>query len=108
MSLIDLKKFNQILRLHISFKKHINIRPFLPIMLEIINPNGKGFRNIYKIIHQKSENIVTELTSKWEKVLNEYISIEEVTSAFLITHKTPNCVYNRCIQFQILHNRLNT
>ena len=34
--------------------------------------------------------------------------LEDIQKAFLITQEAPNCVYNRYVQFKILHYRLNT
>ena len=44
----------------------------------------------------------------WEHILNEGVALEDIQNTFLITQKAPNCVYDRYVQFKILHNRLDT
>ena len=63
---------------------------------------------IYNIIQQKTDNITSELKNEWEHILSEEVSLEDIQKAFLITQKSPNCIYNTYVQFKILHNRLNT
>ena len=86
----------------------INLRPLLPDVLKIVQINGNGCQNIYNFIHKKSDNIITSLKEKWEQLLNDEVSEKEIQNAFTITQKTPKCVYNRYVQFKILHVRLNT
>ena len=86
----------------------INFLPILPEVLRIIQMNGNGCQNIYSIIQKKSDNIITTLKEKWEQLLNDEVSEEDIQNAFKITQKSPKCVYNRYVQFKILHVRLNT
>ena len=41
-------------------------------------------------------------------MLNDEISEDDIQNAFKITQKLPKCVYNRYVQFKILHDRLHT
>ena len=59
-------------------------------------------------MQQKSENVLDQITGKLEDMLNEEIFRNEVLKGLQIIHKTPKCVFNQCVQFKILHDRLNT
>ena len=52
--------------------------PILSIMLDEINLSGKGCIQIYRIIQMNSEQVIDEAREKWENILNEDISIEDV------------------------------
>ena len=84
------------------------VGPILPIMLDKINLSVKGCNQIYRIIQKNSEQVINEVKEKWENILNDNISTEDIKSAFKISQKLPICVFNRYTQFKILHNRLNT
>ena len=77
-------------------------------MLDKINLSVKGCNQIYRIIQMNSEHVNNEARERWENILNEDISIEDVKFAFKISQKLPKCVFNRYTQFKIVHNRLNT
>ena len=51
---------------------------------------------------------MNDLKERREHTLNDEIPIDDIHRAFKITQKVPKCVYNRYVQFKILHNRLNT
>ena len=93
------------LRLNLNINK---VQPILPYILKIIQMNGKGCQPIYSIIQPKATNIIPNLREKWEIMLNDDISEDDIHNAFKITQKLPKCVYNRYVQFKILHDRLNT
>ena len=96
-----------IMKLHV--KHSINkVQSILPYILKVIQLSGKGCQTIYTIIQTKSDNIILTLKEKWEQMLNDDISEDDTQNAFKITQKFPKCVYNRYVQFKILHNRLNT
>ena len=84
----------------------IKVRPILPDILKVIQMSGKGCQTIYTICQTMSDNIVLTLKEKWEQILNDDISEDDIQNAFKITKK--KCVYNRYVQFKILHDRLNT
>ena len=85
-----------------------NVRPILPDILKIIQMSGKGCQTIYTIIQTKSDNNILTLKEKWEQMLNDDILEDDIQNAFKITQKSPKFVYNRYVQFKILHDRLNT
>ena len=84
------------------------VGPILPIMLDKINLSVKGCNQVYRIIQRISEQVINEVKEKWENILNDDISTEDMKFAFKISQKLPKCVFNRYTQFNILHNRLNT
>ena len=84
------------------------VQPILPYILKIIQMKGKGYQSIYSIIQPRANNIISNLREKWEQMLNDDISEDDIRNAFNITQKFPKCVYNRYEQFKILHDRLNT
>ena len=77
-------------------------------MLDKINLSVKGCNQVYRIIQRNSEQVINEVKEKWENILNDDISTEDIKFAFKISQKLPKCVFNRYTQFNILHNRLNT
>ena len=95
------------IKLNIFFNKYNNTQPISPTMLNVIYLGGKGCQKMYNIIHKKT-NITNEPKNKWEHILNEEVPLEDIQKAFLITQRSPNCIYSRYVQFKILHNRLNT
>ena len=57
-------------------------------MLEKIGTGEKGYWNIYKIIQQKSENVLVQTTEKWDNMLNEGVHRNKVLRGFQILHRT--------------------
>ena len=98
----------QIANLHIPPNAYISIQPRLPMMLRKVSLGGKGCNRIYQTILQTSHNIILQLKLKWESLLKEKVSTHEIETAFSTMHKIPKCVYNKYIQFKLLHDRLNT
>ena len=98
---------SRIMKLRVKHKIN-NVQPILPYILKVIQLSGKGCRTIYTIIQNKSDNIILTLKEKWEQMLNDDISEDDIQNAFKITQKFPKCVCNRYVQFKILHDRLNT
>ena len=94
--------------LNISVNEYDYIYPELPVTLEKIGVGEKRCGRIYNILQQKSENILDKVTRNWEAMLNEEICRNEVQKGFQIIYKIPKCVFNKYVQFEILHNRLNT
>ena len=121
---VTLEYLQKILGVKCNFLEHANIKskilklrvkhsngnflPMLPEVLRIIQINGKGCQDIYNIIQNKSDNIIPTLKEKWETILNEDVCEDDIQNAFKVTQKSPKCVYNRYVQFKILHDRLNT
>ena len=95
------------MKLHVKLT-NVNFLPMLPEVLRIIQMNGKGCQDIYNIIQNKSDNIIPTLKEKWENLLNDDVCEDDIQNAFKVTQKSPKCVYNRYVQFKILHDRLNT
>ena len=77
--------------------------PTLPVMLEKISLCGKGCTKIYKILQTTSYSVLLSVqdTGRWESMLNEEVSIKEISKGFYIVHKISKCVYNRYVQFKI-------
>ena len=94
--------------IHTSRHKERVVGPTLPIMLDKINLSGKGCSHIYRIIQTNSEQVINEVKERWETILNDNISTEDIKFAFKISQKLPKCVFNRYTQLKILHNRMNT
>ena len=82
---------NKIIKLNIFFNKYNNTQSILRTMLIIINSGGKGCQKIYNVIQKKTNNITIELKNKWEHILKEEFSSENIQKA-LITQKSPNCI----------------
>ena len=85
----------KIQNIHTFRHKERVVGPILPIMLDKINLSVKGCNQIYRIIQTNSEHVINEVKEKWENILNDDISIEEVKFAFKISQKLPKCVFNR-------------
>ena len=77
-----------------------NDRPILPSILNVVQMGGKGCQNIYNSIQKKSDNTIQNLNNKWECMLNEDISVEDIQKGFKITQTLPNWVYNRYVQLR--------
>ena len=80
----------------------------LLVMLEKISLGGKGCNRIYNILQIISDSVLLNVQDRWENILNEEISVTEISRGFYNTQKIPKSEYNRCVQFKILHDRLNT
>ena len=57
---------------------------------------------------QTSHNVILKLKHKCESILNEEVNTHEIETGFSTIHEILKCVYNKYVQFKILHDRLNT
>ena len=98
----------KIMQLDIQMDIRHKIGPLLPVLLDTISLGGKGCSMIYKKLDITSYSVLLNVQDRWEQILNEDVTISEISRSFSNIHKIPKCSYNRYVQFKIMHDRLNT
>ena len=95
------------MQLDIQIDIRPRIGPLLPVLLNTISLGGKGCSMIYKKLDITSYSVLLHVQDRWEQILNEDVSISEISRSFSNIQKIPKCCYNRYVQFKIVHDRLN-
>ena len=94
--------------------KHLEIKtdlynkrtgPRLPGILFYIGLTSKGCNKIYNRLMKYDGNIIKEVKDKWEERLNVDIRYETVEQAFMELPKCKESVYQKYLQFKLLHHR---
>ena len=67
---------------------HISVNgPALPVMLEKISLGGKGCSRVYKKLQATSYSVLLNIQDRWENILNEEVSIAEISRGFFNVQK---------------------
>ena len=82
--------------------------PNIPYLLFKIGYNVKGCSKIYHILMNFNDNILLDVKTKWERILNEEIPYTMVKNSFINIPKMNEGPYNRYIHFKLLHRRIAT
>ena len=98
----------KIIQLDVQIDPIPKIGPSLPVLLSAITLRGKGCSMIYKKLDIASHSVLLNVQDIWELILNEDVSILEISRSFINIQKIPKCSYNKYVQFKIMHDRLNT
>ena len=98
----------KIIQLDVQIDPIPKIGPSLPVLLSAITLRGKGCSMIYKKLDIASHSVLLNVQDRWELILNEDVSILEISRSFINIQKIPKCSYNKYVQFKIMHDRLNT
>ena len=98
----------KIIQLDMQLDPIPEIGPSLPVLLNAITLGGKGCSMIYKKLDITSYSVLLNVQDKWELILNEDVSLIEISRSFINIQKIPKCTYNKYVQFKIMHDRLNT